>query len=233
MSWVIKLRRGEGPVWGRAKRGVKAVLGFHLPVQGPTRPVFRALYRGHVLIREGWIWTRRFFWNEPLFRSQCETVGYSFRMEELPYIQGTGRIVIGNGVRLSGRSSITFGRLAGVHPELVLGDGTFIGHGCGFNVGRSVRVGKHCLFATGVLVYDLDGHPLDAASRRAGEPAGADDIRPVVIGDDVWVGSGAVILKGVTIGDRAVVAARAVVTRDVPADTVVAGNPARGVKEIQ
>jgi maltose O-acetyltransferase len=53
-----------------------------------------------------------------------------------------------------------------------------------------------------------------------------------VIGDDVWVGNGAMILKGVTIGDRAVVAARAVVTKDVPPDTVVAGNPARVVKTL-
>jgi acetyltransferase-like isoleucine patch superfamily enzyme len=57
-------------------------------------------------------------------------------------------------------------------------------------------------------------------------------MRPVVLGDDVWVGAGAVILKGVTVGDGAVVAARAVVTRDVPADTVVAGNPARVVKRL-
>ena len=67
-------------------------------------------------------------------------------------------------------------------------------------------------------------------ARRAGDPTPADGIAPVVIGDEVWVGFHAIILKGVTVGDRAIVAAGAVVTKDVPADAVVAGNPARVVK---
>jgi acetyltransferase-like isoleucine patch superfamily enzyme len=232
VNWVQKLRRGEGPVWGRLKRLAQAVLSFHLPVNALTRPLFRLLYGVHVGAREGWIWARRFFWNEPLFRSQCEAIGGGFRMEELPYLQGKGRIVLGERVRLSGKSSFGFGRPIGVMPELVIGDGTFVGHGCGFSVGRSVRIGKHCLLAGGVHVFDMDGHPLDAAERRAGKPTPADAIAPVVIGDDVWVGAGAYILKGVTVGDRAIVAAKAVVTKDVPSDCVVAGNPARVVKEL-
>ena len=212
---------------------MKGMRAFHLPVNGLTRPVFRGCYRLHVFARESLIWARRFFWAEPLFRSQCESVGAGLRMEDLPYIQGRGRIVLGEQVRLSGKPNISFGRpIDGRLPEFVVGDGTFVGHACGFNAGRSIRIGKNCLFATGVLVYDLDGHPLDAARRRAGEPSPPEEILPVVIGDDVWVGSGAVILKGVTIGDRAVVAARSVVTKDVPADSVVAGNPARVVKTV-
>jgi acetyltransferase-like isoleucine patch superfamily enzyme len=232
MSLRAKLRKGEGPFWGAAHRVVHGVLGFHLPVNAVTRPLFRGLYAFHVAVREGWVWGRRFFWNEPLFRSQCEAVGPGLRMEELPYIIGRGRIVLGAGVRLSGLSSLAFGPPAPGRPELVIGDGTFVGHGCAFGVGRSVRVGRHCLFASFVHVQDMDGHPLDAARRRAGEPTPPDAIAPVVIGDDVWVGTSALILKGVTVGDRAIVAAHAVVTKDVPPDTVVAGNPARVVKEL-
>ncbi len=233
MSWVAKLRRGDGPFWGRMKSAAKAVLSFHLPVNGLTRPPFRFCYRFHVLARETWIWARRFFWYEPLFRSQCESVGARFQMEELPYIVGAGRIVVGEGVRLSGKPSFAFGRAgpAGL-PELVIGDGTFVGHDCGFNVGRSVRIGRHCLLAGGVQVFDMDGHPVDAVRRRAGEPTPPESIAPVVIGDDVWIGSGALILKGVTIGNRAIVAARSVVTKDIPPDTIVAGNPARVVKTL-
>src|SRR5215211_5630824 len=108
MSLMSKLRRGEGPVWGRLKRAARAVLSFHLPVNRLSRPVFRLLYGVHVAVRETVIWARRFFWNEPLFRSQCERVGERFQMEELPYLQGDGRIVIGSGVRLSGRPSVHF-----------------------------------------------------------------------------------------------------------------------------
>ena len=231
MSLVAKLRRGEGPFWSALKRAGKAVVTLHLPVNGLTRPAFGLLYRVHVGAREGLAWAERFFWNEPLFRSQCESVGPGLRMEQLPYVQGRGRIVLGARVRLSGKSSVTFGRcLPGAPPPtLTVGDGTFVGHACGFNVGAAVSIGRHCLLATGVLVYDQDGHPLDADRRRAGDPSPPESVAPVTLGDDVWVGSGAVILKGVTVGDRAVVAARSVVTKDVPADAVVAGNPARVV----
>ena len=233
VSLRAKLRRGEGPFWGRMKHAAKVILSFHLPVNGFTRPLFRLCYLFHVFVRESWIWAWRFCWYEPLFRSQCISVGTGLQMEALPYIVGAGRIVIGEGVRLSGKFSVAFGRSdsAGM-PELVIGDGTFIGHGCGFNAGRSIRIGQHCLLAGHVSIFDMDGHPIDAARRRAGEPTPPELIDPVVICDDVWVGNGAVILKGVTIGARSVVAARAVVTRDVPADTIVAGNPARIVKEL-
>ncbi|HEX4612250.1 MAG TPA: acyltransferase [Urbifossiella sp.] len=232
MSWVTKLRRGEGPVWGRLKRAARAVLSFHIPVNGLTRPAARGLYRVHVGVREGFIWARRFFWNEPLFRGQCESVGPGFRMEELPYINGAGRIVIGENVRLSGKANIGFSPRTGFAPELVIGDGTFVGHGCQFHVGRSVRIGRDCLLASGVKVYDLDGHPLDAARRRAGEPTPPEAIAPVVIEDDVWVGAGVLILKGVTVGARTVVAAGSIVVKDVPPDVVVAGCPARVVKHL-
>jgi acetyltransferase-like isoleucine patch superfamily enzyme len=232
MSLFTKLRRGEGPFWGRLKRLAQAVLSFHVPVNGLTRPLFRLCYRVHVVVRETWVWARRFFWNEPLFRSQCESVGRGFRMEELPYLGGRGRIVIGDRVYISGWISVGFSNVVAERPEFVVGDGTFIGHRCGFNVSRSIRIGRHCYIASGASIADFDGHPLDAAERRAGKPTPPEACRPIVIGDDVWIGAHVMILKGVTIGDRSIVAAGSVVTRDVPPDSIVAGNPARVVKSL-
>jgi maltose O-acetyltransferase len=71
-------------------------------------------------------------------------------------------------------------------------------------------------------------HPLDAAARAEGQEYGL----PVAIGADAWIGGAAVILPGVSIGDRCVVAAGAIVTKDVPDDVVVAGNPARIVRRL-
>jgi acetyltransferase-like isoleucine patch superfamily enzyme len=232
MSWLNKLRRGEGPFWGRAKRFARAVLGSHIPVAGPTRVLFGLFYRLHVFVRELWIWGLRFFWFEPLFRSQCESIGAGFQMEQLPYLNGDGRIRIGANVRFSGKPSINFSARSGVKPEFTIGDGTFIGHRCSFSIGRSITIGKHCLFAGGVGVLDMDGHPIDATERREGKPTPPEAIREIRIGDDVWIGTGATILKGVTIGDRSIVASSSVVTHDVPPDVIVAGNPARIVKQL-
>ena len=228
-----KLRRGQGQFWGFLKRTAKSILSFHLPVNVVTRPLWRSLYVLHITIRELLIWARRFFWLDPLFRSQCARVGARFQMEQLPYIVGHGRILIGSGVRLSGKPSIAFSnRSNDGEPALYIGDDTFIGHGCAFGIMRSVRIGNRCLLAGGTRIQDNDGHPLDAVERAAGKPPPADSVATVSLGDDVWIGSGATILKGVTIGPRSIIGARAVVTRDVPPDVIVAGNPARIVKEL-
>jgi acetyltransferase-like isoleucine patch superfamily enzyme len=107
-----------------------------------------------------------------------------------------------------------------------------------------IEIGKYCLISWNVGIADSDFHPLDAAARRVDAMALAPFLpnrpprpeiktKPVVIEDDVWIGMGAVILKGVRIGQGSVVAAGAVVTRDVPPNTVVAGNPAVPVKELK
>jgi acetyltransferase-like isoleucine patch superfamily enzyme len=232
MNLIVKLRRGEGPFWGRLKRLIKAVLRFHVPVFWLNRPLFSLCYYAHVGCRDGLDTALRFFWYEPLFRSQCARVGEGFQMEYLPYLQGSGRIVLGDHVSFAGKPTFMFGNRGESTPEVTIGDGSFVGHDCTFACSSSITVGKHVLIAGKVRITDYDGHPVDAARRRAGEPTPPEGIRPVTIGDDVWLGEAAMILKGVTVGDRSIVGAGAVVTKDVPPDVVVAGNPARIVKHL-
>ena len=89
----------------------------------------------------------------------------------------------------------------------------------------SVTIGAACQIGPNVQLLAAD-HPRDPAARRAGWESG----RPIVIGDNVWFGGGAIVLPGVTIGSDAIVGAGAVVTRDVPAGATVAGNPARPIQ---
>ncbi|MBA4066310.1 MAG: maltose acetyltransferase [Isosphaera sp.] len=89
-----------------------------------------------------------------------------------------------------------------------------------------VTVGDFTLFGPAVQIYTA-AHPMNAEQRRGPEFG-----KPVVIGSDVWVGGGAVICPGVTVGDRTVIGAGSVVTRDVPAGVFAAGNPCRVVREI-
>jgi acetyltransferase-like isoleucine patch superfamily enzyme len=95
-----------------------------------------------------------------------------------------------------------------------------------------ITIGNRVLIAHFASIYDNNNHPIDPGARAKNMPIGKDDFAPVVIEDDVWIGAHAVVLKGVTIGRGSVVAMGSVVTKDVPPMTVVAGNPARVVKQI-
>ncbi|RLM67037.1 acetyltransferase [Halorubrum sp. Atlit-8R] len=108
-----------------------------------------------------------------------------------------------------------------------VGDGFFANYGCVLLDVAPVAFGENCLLGPGVHVYTAT-HPIDPDERAAGVEFGD----PVTVGDDVWIGGRAVITPGVEIGDGAVVAAGAVVVDDVPARTVVGGNPAEEIREI-
>jgi maltose O-acetyltransferase len=105
-----------------------------------------------------------------------------------------------------------------------LGDRVFVNAGCTILDTAPVHIGARTMLGPGVHIYCAEHHK-DAAKRAAG----LEMARPVDIGEDVWIGGGAIILAGVRIGAKAIVGAGAVVTRDVAEGTTVVGNPARPV----
>lgn len=109
---------------------------------------------------------------------------------------------------------------------IVIGDAVMISPGTRITASDEIRIGNGCMFAFGSYVTDSDWHGIYDRVKRDPES------KPVILEDNVWVGDHAIVLKGVTIGKNSIVAAHAVVTRDVPANVIVAGNPARVVKEL-
>lgn len=103
-----------------------------------------------------------------------------------------------------------------------LGSGVFINFGAVFLDVAAIEVGDGCQIGPAVQLYAAD-HPRDPALRRQGFENG----RPLRIGRNVWIGGGAILLPGITVGDDAIIGAGSVVTRDVPAGATVTGNPAR------
>ncbi len=106
--------------------------------------------------------------------------------------------------------------------NISLGERTFLNAGCTILDTAPVRIGSRTLLGPNVQIYCAEHHKGAAERFRGLEIA-----RPVTIGDDVWIGGGAIMLAGVSIGDGAIVGAGAVVTRDVPANSTAVGNPAR------
>lgn len=110
--------------------------------------------------------------------------------------------------------------------SITIGDGCLMSPGSRISASDSITLGNGVMLAHGAYITDSDWHGLYDRIDRDPE------VTPVVLEDNVWVGDRATVLKGVTIGENSVVAAGAIVTRDVPADVVVAGNPARVVKNL-
>ena len=106
-----------------------------------------------------------------------------------------------------------------------LGDGVYLNAGCTILDSGPVEIGARSMLGPQVQIYCADHHR-DRQRRAAGEEIA----RPVRIGEDVWIGGGAIILPGVTIGSGAIIGAGSVVTRDVPEGVTVIGNPARPIE---
>lgn len=107
-----------------------------------------------------------------------------------------------------------------------IGDYAIILAGARFAAASSIVVGKNCMFATNSHLNDADWHDQYDRTSAPGKT------RPIRLGDNVWIGDSATVCKGVTIGDNSIIGAGAVVARDVPANSVAVGNPARVVREL-
>ncbi len=144
-----------------------------------------------------------------------------------------GRIILGDDVRLWSRdreyiSQNQAVRLFVATPEarIEIGARTSL-NGVSICASARVSIGQDCHLAAGTTIFDTHGHAHDHDQRIAGT---RDEPQAVVIGDRVWIGLRVIVLKGVTIGDGAIVGAGSVVTRDLPPDSLCAGNPARVIR---
>lgn len=150
---------------------------------------------------------------------------------------GAGRIKVGVGVQIGYFPSPYFfstnAYIEARNPEaeVVIGDGTVISNNfSAIAEGTMITIGKRCVIGPNVSILDSDFHALRAKDRRSG---GFHAAEPVLIGDEVFFGADVTVLKGVTIGNGAVIGSCAVVTKDVPADGIAVGNPAKIVKLLE
>jgi acetyltransferase-like isoleucine patch superfamily enzyme len=151
------------------------------------------------------------------------TLGRRVTLRGSPAVENMGRMTFGDRVRLvSTVAKLELVTLPGGHLEI--GNNVFINYGTSLVSSAHVKIGDDSLIGTHVTVMDTDFHRVeDKAWDTTGEP--------IIIEERVWLGNRCMVLKGVRIGHDSVVAAMSVVTRDVPPRTVVAGNPAKVVRQ--
>ena len=163
-----------------------------------------------------------------LLRGDRVQFGPGFQANRKLVIRGPGRVVFGANVNAWAHEErnviLTFGR----DVTIRIGSNVRL-NGVGLMAKQGITVGDNCILGSTLLV-DTDFHSV--RRDRATNPAAPVLSAPIAIMDNVWLAGQTVVLKGVTIGENSVVGFRAVVTRDVPPDVIVAGNPARVVRSL-
>lgn len=147
---------------------------------------------------------------------------------------GKGKVVLGERVGVGYRLAPKMGNGAvmlqarSAAASIHIGSRTVLSNNVTVIACVAVTIEESCLIGDGVLIVDTDFHRVEASTRRENPMNDA----PVIIAENVWVGSRSIILKGVVIGKNSVIAAGSVVTRSVPADSLVGGNPARFIRSL-
>lgn len=193
-------------------------------------PIVSAL----LTVRSVYYFIARVFVCEPFFKSYCTKYGKNLHTGVfLHWITGRGELIVGDNVTVDGKCCFNFAARFAARPTLVIGDNVRIGHNSRLVIGKQITIGRNCGIASGAFIFDSPGHPLDPALRLQGKPATDEDVKPIVIEENVWIGTDVIIMPGVSIGHNSVVAAGSVVMGPVPPNVLVAGNPARQVRQLE
>jgi len=165
-----------------------------------------------------------------LWRRFLTPTGYRIRLGGMVFLARQVRIQIGRRARLELGPWVWIGRGTKIRcheGEVRIGAKTVIGEDCTISAYQHVSIGEQCIIADRVMMIDFD-HAVTEVER----PIRVQGIykRDVRVGNNVWIGYGAQILRGVSVGDNSIIGATAVVSKDVPANAVVAGVPARIIR---
>lgn len=227
-GFILKIRRKESRFFRFLYTVSSGVRTANLPLPRFAKPAFGALYSLHSAVMLALRWGASYSYREPLFRGRCESLGKRFTLSKMPYVVGHTQIYIGDDVNFFGKVDIFSGRIFD-KPSLIIHNRVDIGHNVAFIVNKEIVIEDDVNIASGVTFMDTDAHPRNATERIADLPPHPEEIRPVRICKNAWIGGGSFILKGVTIGEGAIIGANSVVVTDIAPYSVAMGNPARVV----
>lgn len=223
---ILKIKRGETPFF-RFLRGVIKTILHPRPPQIPNflKPPLKGLYETYWWLVICWRSITALLVTNPLFQSRCTSFGKHVSVDGLPYVSGHLNLHIGDRCWIGGKVSFFSGSSI-EQPRFVMKDHAEIGWNVVVVVNEEVILEEHCRVSNDCRISDSDGHPRQADLRAQGLPMARKDIRPVRIGKHAWIGNGTHIMKGVTIGEGAIIGANSVVITDIPPYCLALGNPA-------
>jgi len=215
---IVKIKRGDSPLFRLLRSVAQTILHSTMPVPKALKPLFKLGYRAHFSFIWGTQWFVTFFYRGPIFQARCASVGKNLYLWLLPKVRGPVEIHLGDNVRFFGENLIESTDLCGVTPKLIVGNRVDLGHGLQFLINREVRIDDDVNIANFVRFLDTDDFSDDP-----------NESKPIHICRYAWIGQDSFIMKGVTIGEGAVIGVNSVVTNDIPPYCVALGNPARVV----
>lgn len=221
---LLKIKRAETPFFALLHRAIKKILRYNIPT---IRAIHLPLYHASRCIQFTGTNLLGKLWSVPLFSARCTEVGKGLTLPNgIPYVIGDNlKFFLGDDVTIY-RSTIGGSKIFD-EPQLIIGDRSAVGYGTVISIAKEVVIGNDCMIAPHCIIMDNDDHPIDPKKRLKKEPVMPEDVQPVRIGNNVWIGAYSTILKGVTIGDNSIIAAHSVVTKDVLPNCIYAGYPAR------
>jgi acetyltransferase-like isoleucine patch superfamily enzyme len=225
-SFILKVKRAETPFFRVLRKIAVALLSpraHRIPafLRSPLRAVYELQFAMVALWHSFW----NICYRHPLFQARCASFGKGVVIDRLPFVTGHVEIHVGDGVYIGGQVGIASGRMID-QPVLVLKDHAELGWNVSIAVSKEVIIEEYVRVSYDCRISDTDGHPRQADLRAQHAPPHPRDIRPVRICKYAWIGNGTHIMKGVTIGEGAVIGANSVVISDIPPYCLALGNPA-------
>lgn len=225
-DFIYKIKRSQNPFFRGLKRVLRYILyptAYRLPRW--TKPPLRLVYELHWLVVVLFRLVVSLFYGFPLFQARCATFGKNIRIDKMPFVSGGVEIHLHDNTIVGGNVSILSGSVY-EKPVLIFRERSGVGWGTVITVNREVILEEDVIVSYDCRISDTDGHRREADLRASGQPPAPEDCRPVRIKRHAWIGNGTHIMKGVTIGEGAIIGANSVVISDIPPYALAMGNPA-------
>lgn len=226
----LRIKARNSPLTRFLYAAIMKIRFFSLPA---PKIIFSPLLSVHIFLRGLINKILIFFYWQPLFLQYLnKKPRHLYLMKGMPFIMGKPSIDIGEYCKISSGVGISARTGQSNPPKLIIGNNVFIGYSTNFYIGSEIRIGDDCLIAEQCIFRGYSGHPVDPVARKAGLPEDNSSVGPIVLGNNVWIGSGVKINQGVHIGDNSIIATGSIVTKNIPDNVLAAGIPAKIIRSL-